>query len=561
MKSKIIKRNVRNRGFKHCGNTELSNVLVRGVWEVGGVVVRIVDERRVIIHGSHTTWVCIWLGQEAKLRDACADWRMSCAFRTGKYGKNVWTGSVSKRPCGKSKDGWDMRREKARWRETTHVQTPFYRHLSHACMWRAWRCADVRRQTVQQKHVRATGECMYRTCARRIRSCVCRRVGKLFLFLLQCSPCLYRDAFLRRRHVEQSYAQRTDQSVRRHGFSWTIGQLGVCLSSEEDLPSNPRRVRRSRCDAPKWVASKSIGRSPSVFCPLFRVGWQRTDFRSLWTRLVPSMQTPSLPIAGCWAVLACRQELCVNVNHARSPLDHACVSAINVLLQTLRILVELQHRGWVTILSAFSAIPGPVQWCMLAKTWNVAWCHRFARSFGRNSGHYSSPWLHLLLKLQEIKRTPRSATDKAYSKIWIHSRKGNKSVFKCVWFLWDAVTKIMSCLVGDPTRLNWCFSASVAFRVNPCLASYSTCRTRSVASVAETNCPNILSDETPCRKIGKYQSSLPTENCWSTVCITSAPSGKWLYIKSSTLDDSTAMISDSPFRNVNSVGRIWFKKN
>ena len=34
--------------------------------------------------------VCIWLGQEAKLRDADAEWRVSCAFRTGKYGKFMW---------------------------------------------------------------------------------------------------------------------------------------------------------------------------------------------------------------------------------------------------------------------------------------------------------------------------------------------------------------------------------------------------------------------------------------------------------------------------------------
>ena len=33
-------------------NTELASVLVRGFREVGDIVVRIVDERRVIIHGS-----------------------------------------------------------------------------------------------------------------------------------------------------------------------------------------------------------------------------------------------------------------------------------------------------------------------------------------------------------------------------------------------------------------------------------------------------------------------------------------------------------------------------
>ena len=45
-------RNAQNRGFKHCVNTELAGVLVRGLREVGDLVVRIVDERRVIIHGS-----------------------------------------------------------------------------------------------------------------------------------------------------------------------------------------------------------------------------------------------------------------------------------------------------------------------------------------------------------------------------------------------------------------------------------------------------------------------------------------------------------------------------
>ena len=45
-------RNVRNRGFKHCGNIKLSSFLVRGFREVGEIVVRIVDENRVIVHRS-----------------------------------------------------------------------------------------------------------------------------------------------------------------------------------------------------------------------------------------------------------------------------------------------------------------------------------------------------------------------------------------------------------------------------------------------------------------------------------------------------------------------------
>ena len=66
-------RNAQNRGFKHCGNTELSSVLVRGFREFRDIVVRIVDGRRVIIHGSFLvellrliTCVGDGLGQVAK---------------------------------------------------------------------------------------------------------------------------------------------------------------------------------------------------------------------------------------------------------------------------------------------------------------------------------------------------------------------------------------------------------------------------------------------------------------------------------------------------------------
>ena len=80
--------------------------------------------------------VCIWLGQVAKLLDASAEWRMSCAFRTGKDGKIVdWKGDVEV-------DVQEQQRrvkheiEKARWRGMIHVQqTPFWHDLSltHAC--------------------------------------------------------------------------------------------------------------------------------------------------------------------------------------------------------------------------------------------------------------------------------------------------------------------------------------------------------------------------------------------------------------------------------------------
>ena len=42
------------------------------------------------------TCVCIWSGQVAELPDAGAEWRMSCAFRTGKYGKIMWMESSVK---------------------------------------------------------------------------------------------------------------------------------------------------------------------------------------------------------------------------------------------------------------------------------------------------------------------------------------------------------------------------------------------------------------------------------------------------------------------------------
>ena len=52
-------------GFKHWVNTELACVLVHGFREVGGILVRIEN------------FLGIWLGRVAKLRDACAEWRMS----------------------------------------------------------------------------------------------------------------------------------------------------------------------------------------------------------------------------------------------------------------------------------------------------------------------------------------------------------------------------------------------------------------------------------------------------------------------------------------------------
>ena len=60
-------RNVRNIGFKHCGNAEQSSVLVYGFREVRDFIeVWIVNEHRVTVHRSDlvelfglTTCVCI----------------------------------------------------------------------------------------------------------------------------------------------------------------------------------------------------------------------------------------------------------------------------------------------------------------------------------------------------------------------------------------------------------------------------------------------------------------------------------------------------------------------
>ena len=54
-----------------------------------------------------------------------------------------------------------MRREQARWREMTHMcNEPFQALEPCVCVTRMKVC-EVRRQTVQQKNVRATSECVY----------------------------------------------------------------------------------------------------------------------------------------------------------------------------------------------------------------------------------------------------------------------------------------------------------------------------------------------------------------------------------------------------------------
>ena len=107
VKSKIITRNARNRGFKHCENTEQSSVLVC-FFEKSEDFIEVwnVNAHRVTVHRGDLVELlgfinCVegGLGQRAKLLAARAEMHMPYAFRTGKYGKNVWTsksGLVSK---------------------------------------------------------------------------------------------------------------------------------------------------------------------------------------------------------------------------------------------------------------------------------------------------------------------------------------------------------------------------------------------------------------------------------------------------------------------------------
>ena len=81
-------RNVRTRGFKHCGNTERSSVLACGFREVrDAIVVRIVDGRRVTVYRSGLvellgliTCGVRGIGQAAKLLAARAEVRLTRAF-------------------------------------------------------------------------------------------------------------------------------------------------------------------------------------------------------------------------------------------------------------------------------------------------------------------------------------------------------------------------------------------------------------------------------------------------------------------------------------------------
>ena len=154
----------RNRRFKHCGNTESSSVLDHVFRESEklwfGSLMSVVSSSTEVFLSNSLVWVicvCIWLGQVAKLLDASTELRVSIASRTGRVrqeGGQERDVEVSVQE--NSKDGWDTR-EKARWRETTDVQIPFYRHLSRAYMWHAWQCVKCAvRASCAQNNVCAT---------------------------------------------------------------------------------------------------------------------------------------------------------------------------------------------------------------------------------------------------------------------------------------------------------------------------------------------------------------------------------------------------------------------
>ena len=108
-----------------------------------GSLMSVVSSSTEVFLTNSLVWVicvCIWLGQVAKLLDASAELRVSIASRTGRgRQESGQERDVEVSVQENSKDGWDTR-EKARWRETTDVQIPFYRHLSRAYMWHAWQC-------------------------------------------------------------------------------------------------------------------------------------------------------------------------------------------------------------------------------------------------------------------------------------------------------------------------------------------------------------------------------------------------------------------------------------
>ena len=138
LKSKIIMRNVRNGGVKHCENIEQSFVLECVFGEVRDFIeVWIVNEHRVIVHRSDLVELvgletCVegGLGQVAKLLvlvRRCACPALVGQVSTARTCGRQKSGMVSKWPSRNSKHGWDMRLEKVRWREMTRMcKEPFW---------------------------------------------------------------------------------------------------------------------------------------------------------------------------------------------------------------------------------------------------------------------------------------------------------------------------------------------------------------------------------------------------------------------------------------------------
>ena len=162
--------------LSHCGNTDLAGVLVRGFREVGEIVVRIVDEHHVVIHGSDLVellWahnLCLHLTWPGSQTSRC---RCRVAhvlrFQDGKLWQHHVPGIVSEVVVGsglevtvREQQGW-VRHEKGEGEiEKRHM----CEHLFFTDTWATLvhTHEDVRSTQwarCAQKNVRATGECVH----------------------------------------------------------------------------------------------------------------------------------------------------------------------------------------------------------------------------------------------------------------------------------------------------------------------------------------------------------------------------------------------------------------
>ena len=168
---------LRNRESKHCGNTKLSNVLIRGFREVGEIVVRIVDEHRVIIHENHLVELLglitcdlhlIWPGSQTS-RCKCGETHV-LRFQDGKIRQDHVDGVVSEVVVGIGLEVTvqeQQRRvnheiEERRDGEIKDARANTFFMTLKPCVY-VHTHGDVRRQTVKQKNVRATSECVHTT--------------------------------------------------------------------------------------------------------------------------------------------------------------------------------------------------------------------------------------------------------------------------------------------------------------------------------------------------------------------------------------------------------------